>query len=223
MVNAIGEIDIRTLPENLPLFPLSGALLLPHGHLPLKIFEPRYLNMFDDALGNGRLVGMIQPKTNIYDLVPDDAALYPIGCCGRIVSLEEMDTGHLFVALRGICRFHIGKELDIKKDYRSFKVDYSNFLNDNKQSKGSISDREHLIKVVRQYFKIKRIDVDWEAVKQATDETLVTSLAMISPFEAREKQALLEVKAMPERSELLLSLMEMAILSSNDTTNQLQH
>jgi len=223
MTRAFGDIGVGALPESIPLFPLSGALLLPHGHLPLNIFEPRYLSMIDDTLGSGRLIGMIQPKKTSADPVPDDAALYPIGCCGRIVSFEETETGHLFIALRGLCRFKLGQELDIENGYRRSIVDYSPYSGDLQEDPGQIDDRPRLISAVRQFFELKDIEVDWDAIEEAADETLVTSLAMICPFEAREKQALLEVQGMTERSNLLTSLMEMALLGSNDQTGVFQH
>jgi len=223
MISAFGDIGVDALPESLPLFPLSGALLLPHGHLPLNIFEPRYLSMLDDALGKGRLVGMIQPKKPYADPVPDDAVLYPIGCCGRIVSFKETETGHLFIALRGLCRFNLDQELKIENGYRRSIVDYSPYGGDLREDPGQIDDRPRLISAVREFFKLKDIEVDWKAIEEAADETLITSLAMICPFEPREKQALLVAQGMTERSNLLTSLMEMTLLCSNDQTDVLQH
>ena len=223
MIRAFGNIDVNALPESLPLFPLSGALLLPHGHLPLNIFEPRYLRMTEDALGSGRLIGMIQPEKTYSDPVPDDELLYQIGCCGKIVSFEETETGHLFIALRGLCRFRRGQELESGKGYRRSSVDYAPYVGDLLEDPGQLNDRPRLLSAVRQFFQLKNIDVDWKAIEEAADETLVTSLAMICPFEAREKQALLEVQGMTERSNLLTSLVEMALLSSNYQTVVFQH
>jgi Lon protease-like protein len=223
MTRAFGDIDVNALPESLPLFPLSGGLLLPHGHLPLNIFEPRYLSMTEDALGNGRLIGMIQPEKSYKKPIPDDEVLYPIGCCGQIVSFEETETGHLFIALRGLCRFKLVNELDNKRGYRRSTVDFAPYVGDVREDPGQINDRPRLLKAVREFFKLKDIDVDWEAIEHAADETLVTSLAMICPFEVREKQALLEVQGMSERSNLLTSLVEMALLGSNYQTGVFQH
>lgn len=223
MTGAFGDIGIDALPGNLPLFPLSGALLLPHGHLPLNIFEPRYLNMVEDALGTGRLVGMVQPQNPFSDPVPDDASLYPVGCTGRIVSFEETETGHLFIALRGLCRFTITGEMPIEKGYRRARVDYRAFNNDIQEDDGAIQDRGRLIGAVRKFFELKDIDVDWQAIEEAADETLVTSLAMICPLEPREKQALLESPGLTERGELLTSLMEMALLGDNEEPGFFRH
>ena len=223
MIRAFSNINANTLPESLPLFPLSGALLLPHGHLPLNIFEPRYLNMTEDALSNGRLIGMIQPEKSYSEIVPDDEGLYPVGCCGQIISFEETGSGNLFIALRGLCRFRLKRELDNKKGYRRATVDYTSYINDFHEDTGKINDRQRLLDVVQKFFVVKNIDVDWEAIKTAADETLVTSLSMICPFEAREKQALLEANNMTERSSLLTSLAEMAMHSNNYQTGAFQH
>ena len=223
MIRAFGDINADALPESLPLFPLSGALLLPHGHLPLNIFEPRYLSMTEDALSSGRLIGMIQPEKSYTNPTSDDEVLYPVGCCGQIVSFEETESGNLFIALRGLCRFKLSKELDNKKGYRRSMVDYAPYVDDLREDTGKINDRPRLLNAVKQFFTLKNIDVDWEAIKTAADETLVTSLAMICPFEAREKQALLEVKNMTERCNLLTSLVEMALHSSNYQTGPFHH
>lgn len=223
MTGALGDFGVESLPDILPLFPLSGALLLPHGHLPLNIFEPRYLSMVEDALGHGRLIGMIQPRAVLSDPVPDDAPLYPIGCTGRIVSFEETETGHLFIALRGLCRFAINDELAIESGYRRAQVDYTAFGADVKEDDGHIKDRPRLLNAVRQFLALKDIEVDWQAIEEAADETLVTSLAMICPLESREKQALLESPDLRDRGDLLTSLMEMALLGEDDQAGPFRH
>ena len=223
MITAFGDINAKTLPENLPLFPLSGALLLPHGHLPLNIFEPRYLSMTEDALSSGRLIGMIQPEKSHTDLIPDDEILYPVGCCGQIVSFEETGSGNLFIALKGLCRFKLVQELEKKRGYRCARVDYAPYVDDLREDTGQIFDRPRLLKAIKEFFRLKNIDVDWEAIKAAADETLITSLSMICPFEAREKQALHEIINMTERSKLLTSLVEMELHSSNYQTGLFKH
>ena len=223
MINAFGDIKAETLPESLPLFPLSGALLLPHGHLPLNIFEPRYLSMTEDSLSSKRLIGMIQPEKTYSELMPDDATLYPVGCCGQIVSFEETGSGNLFIALKGICRFKLSQELEKKRGYRRAKVDFTPYVSDLRQDLSQINDRRRLINAVKEYFTLKNIEVDWEAIKAAADETLITSLSMICPFEAREKQALLEIENVSERSILLTSLVEMELHNNNYQTGLSQH
>lgn len=223
MIRAFGDVSASTLPKSLPLFPLSGALLLPHGHLPLNIFEPRYLNMTEDALSNGRMIGMIQPEEADLKTERDDELLYPVGCCGQIISFEETGSGNLFIALRGLCRFRLISELDMTRGYRRSSVDFAPYINDLKEDTGQISDRPRLLNAMKKYFVSKNIEIDWEAIKTAPDETLVTSLSMICPFEAREKQALLEAKNMNERSKLLTSLVEMAMHSNTYQTGASHH
>jgi len=223
MTTAFSDLGLAAFPDVLPLFPLSGALLLPHGHLPLNIFEPRYLSMVEDALGQGRMIGMVQPLSVASDPVPDDAPLFPVGCAGRIVSFEETETGHLFIALRGVCRFNIEGENSLEKGYRLARVDYRAFGGDLKEDEGKIANRPRLIDAVRQFFTLKDIEVDWQAIEEAADETLVTSLAMICPLESREKQALLECPGLSERGDLLTSLMEMALLNTDDQSGHFRH
>jgi hypothetical protein len=223
MTGAFGDLGVSGFPGEIALFPLSGALLLPHGHLPLNIFEPRYLSMVEDALGQGRIIGMVQPRNASADPVPDDTPLYNIGCAGRIVSFEETETGHLFIALRGLCRFTIEHELELDAGYRRAEINFTDFAADLREDEALISDRPRLIGAVKSFFKLKDIEADWQAIEEASDETLVTSLAMICPLASTEKQALLEAPGLFERSELLASLMEMALLESSDQAGPFRH
>lgn len=223
MPSGTGDYGLDSLPEILPLFPLSGALLLPHGHLPLNIFEPRYLNMVEDALGQGRLIGMVQPKKPATDPVPEDTLLYPVGCSGRIVSFEETETGHLFIALRGLCRFQITEEVAGTGGYRRARVDYTPYNRDVQEDTGRVQDRARLLKAVRSFFEIKGLEVDWSALEEAADESLVTSLSMICPLESSEKQALLEAPGVGSRGELLTSLLEMSLMGEDETGGPFRH
>lgn len=223
MTIANSDLGINAFPGVIPLFPLSGALLLPHGHLPLNIFEPRYLSMVEHALGNGRIIAMVQPRSVCADPVPDDTTVYPVGCAGRIVSFEETESGHLFIALRGLCRFRITEELDLQNGFRRARVNYSPYAEDLREDEGQIPDRTRLLGAVRQFFELKDIEVDWQAIEEANDETLVTSLAMICPLASREKQALLECSGLSDRGELLSSLMEMALLENVDQSGPFRH
>jgi len=194
------------LPRVLPIFPLGGVLLLPGGRLPLNIFEPRYLAMFDDALASHRLIGMIQPcEEGGGEAVPK---VYETGCVGRITSFTETDDGRYLVTLCGLIRFDVARELPAGS-YRQVEPDYSRFANDLEEDCSSI-DRAQLMKVLGAYFEANSIEGDWEAIEQTGDERLVTSLAMICPLGAPEKQALLESMTLTERAEALTAIMEMA-------------
>lgn len=210
------------LPEILPLFPLNGALLLPRGQLPLNIFEPRYLTMVEDALGLGRAIGMIQPCYDVPDPVPDATDLYTVGCMGRIVEFRELEDSRFLVTLAGISRFRVLEELDIERGYRRAKADYAPYGIDLSENQAPV-DRDALLMGLRHFLDIndgaggtEMLDVNWDALEQAPDEDLVNALSMLGPFEAREKQALLEAVSLTERAETLITMMSMAALSNED-------
>ena len=211
------------LPETIPVFPLPGALLLPHGSLPLNIFEPRYLNLTADALGQGRMMGMVQPVHAEPDPVSDTAELYRTGCLGRITSFAETDDGRFLITLTGVSRFRIADEVESVRGYRRVAVRYDAFADDLQEDTGATADRQRLLGAVRAFFRLQGIDTDWSAIKEAPDGALVTSLAMTCPFEPREKQALLECRGLIERGELLTTLMEMAVHGSKAVAYGARH
>jgi hypothetical protein len=194
------------LPRVLPIFPLEGVLLLPGGRLPLNIFEPRYLAMFDDALTNNRLIGMIQPCEGCSGATAPK--VYETGCVGRITSFTETDDGRYLVTLCGLIRFDVVRELP-SGSYRQVEPDFTRFAGDLQEDRSAI-DRDRLMQVLSAYFEANSIEGDWEAIEQTGDERLVTSLAMICPLGAPEKQALLESMTLTERAEALTAIMEMA-------------
>lgn len=202
------------LPATLPIFPLDGVLLLPHGHLPLHVFEPRYRAMIEAALGERRLIGMIQPRRDYPHPLPDDALIYDVGCAGRIVSFAESDDGRFLITLRGVCRFRIQSEMPIEQGFRRVSPDFVPFLADLEPIEDATVDRQRLLDAARIYLKVKSISCDWAAVETASLPALITSLAMICPFESGEKQALLETTGLSERGELLVSLLELAVLET---------
>ena len=210
MSGAVHSLALETLPETLPLFPLSGVLLLPHGNLPLNIFEPRYLNLTIDALGRGRMIGIVQPRHAQPDPVPNDAELYETGCAGRIISFAETEDGRYLITLLGISRFRILDELEQTEGYRRARAGYQPFAADLGIDAGA-TDRERLLEAVKGFFRVKGLDADDGALDNAPDEALVTSLSMLCPFDPREKQALLECAGLSERGKLLTELMEMAL------------
>jgi len=208
-----GYASAGDLPRELPVFPLTGVLLLPRGRLPLNIFEKRYLAMFDDAIGTDRLIGMIQPSDpGAGDMGPP---LYSVGCAGRITSFNETDDGRYLVALDGVARFRIVEELELRRGYRRVVADWSPYAADlgdvDAVEKGGAVDRHRLIELLQAYFRQQQLSANWEAIGQTPDERLVTSLAMICPFEPPEKQALLEAGCLSDRAKLMMSLLEIAI------------
>ncbi len=200
------------LPGKIPIFPLPEVLLLPHGRLPLNIFEPRYLAMVDDALAGNRMVGMIQPcDEGAGDPAPD---IYRTGCAGRICRFEETPDGRYLIALAGVCRFDVAEELPLANGYRSVRPDWSAYQDDLEVCVCGL-DRGRLLPALRQYFDSQGIEADWAALQEAPDERLVTCLSMICPFCASEKQALLEAAGLAERAEMLLALVELAVLDES--------
>ena len=205
------------LPETLPIFPLSGVLLMPGGKLPLNIFEPRYLAMVFDALAGHRMIGMVQPMQPggfAGDGLPTDdrrPKVHKVGCAGRIVSFNETEDGRLLLALSGVCRFEIGRELEIAQGgYRRVTALFSPYRADLDQADELVEiDRERLMAALAAFFKARSLSTDWDAVKQAADSNLVTSLSMVLPFGAAEKQALLEAADTAARAKLLIAFLEM--------------
>ena len=212
------EIDFHNLPQELPLFPLVGVLLLPRGLLPLNIFEPRYLNMFEYALSNQRLIGISQPSIDgVSGLsASDNSNLYKIGCAGRITSFQETREGQIQITLRGVCRFLIKSELPLMSGFRRSSADFSQFKTDYSEETMLTNERDRLVSGLRAYFKMENIEADWDTIKKTPDDRLVTSIAMVCPFEPHEKQAILESKDLTHRCKLVIGLIESALRRSDD-------
>jgi Lon protease-like protein len=219
MPNVVSE----ALPATLPIFPLTGVLLLPRGQLPLNIFERRYLNMAEDALNSDRMIGMVQPLYPEADPVSERAEIYSVGCAGRIVSSTETTDGRMLITLAGVCRFRQAGELAGKRGYRLVTAKYGDFLADFAKDRGAAADRARLLAAVRNFFDLKEIDTDWAAIEEADDESLLTSLAMVCPLEPREKQALLECRGLDEQSELLTALLELAVRGAGEAAFTVKH
>jgi uncharacterized protein len=206
------------LPKSIPIFPLSGALLLPRTDLPLNIFEPRYLLMIEDAMQSDRIIGIIQPREN------DDAekpVLETIGCAGRITSYSETDDGRLVITITGVCRFTLKKELTTKAPYRMANVDYKPFAVDLVSESGALSvNRDQLITAFRQYLEANNMSADWNEVNSVSTEVLVNTLSLFAPYPPREKQALLEAPDLKSRADVLVALTEIALSKSGSGKTQ---
>jgi len=205
-VSAFGYRKPADLPQTIPLFPLVGAILMPRGVLALNIFEPRYLNMVDDALGGDRLIGMIQPATgDEHNPSPD---LADVGTVGRITAFSETDDGRYLITLTGICRFDIGQEIEAGTPYRQALVDFEHFAADFAPATGERIDRNGLIRSLKSYASLHGFQVDWDSVEQAPTETIVNVAAQICPFDPAAKQAMLEAVSLEDRTQALLALLE---------------
>ena len=208
--------DRSDLPTEIPIFPLPSALLLPGGQLPLNIFEPRYLAMVDNVLGQPkRLIGMVQP-------MEEQGGLFAIGCAGRLSYFQETEDGRYMIALNGVCRFRLHGHDLTEGGYRYARVDWSEFAEDLEESQQGIADRERMFMVMRRYFAARGFDADWDQIERSEDEQILNTLAMVCPFEVAEKQALLEADGMARRADLLIAMMEMA-LHEDDGGNDARH
>jgi Lon protease-like protein len=199
------------LPAILPIFPLTGVLLLPRGRLPLNIFEPRYLAMTRDALAGERMIGMVQPSD---PAIPgSNPPVYPIGCAGRITSFSEADDGRFLITLTGTCRFRIREELPLLEGYRRVAPEWRDFARDLEGEVEPVFDRERLIRGLKGYFQQHQMSADWDAITSVPAARLLTSIAMLCPFDPSEKQALLEASDLDDRAGLLTAIVEMAVLN----------
>ena len=205
---------LTDLPDTIAVFPLPGALLLPRARLPLHIFEPRYLQMLDDALKTKhRLIGMIQPRE-----VPGAAGkrLHAIGCAGRLTGFSETEDGRHRVTLSGISRFRVLQEVQGFTPYRRCQVDWAPFARD---LGGAESDagfkRAEFMAGLKRYFEAMDLSTDWGSLKGADQELLINSLSMLCPFAPEDKQALLEAPSLTTRRETLVTLIEFALRGGN--------
>lgn len=220
-------LRLEDLPKTIPVFPLTGVLLLPHGRLPLNIFEPRYLAMVEDALAaRDRMIGMIQPRQPGSEgmtrggVTPPSTLLYATGCAGRIAHFSETGDGRYMITLRGICRFDIAEELPTVRGYRRVVADYTRWKGDlaePDQARGVI-DRERLIAPLRAYFAAHNVATDWDLIAETPDDRLVSTLAMNCPFAPQEKQALLECATLADLAKAVTVLIEMAASGRSDET-----
>jgi uncharacterized protein len=211
---AQGYVRAADLPQVIPVFPLPGAILLPRGQLPLNIFEPRYLNMIDDAMAGDRIIGMIQPQSGSQNL-PN---LSPIGCAGRITSFAETSDGRYLITLTGCARFRLASELLAQTPYRQVRADFTAFETDlTAPPVDDVGlDRDGLLDALRAYLETRGLDIDWDTAESAPPEALINSLSMALPFEPSEKQALLEASSLTDRSTVLTALMTIDAAENGD-------
>lgn len=206
------------LPQQIPVFPLRGVILLPRAVVPLSIFEPRYLAMLEDILSGPRIVGIVQPERSDSDEESPpgkSAGLRSIGCAGRLTAFQELDDDRVLVTVTGVARFGLVSELPTDKAYRIFEVDYDRFGEDFHLGAGEEEvDRSSLLRVLKSYLEAHKLKADWRAILSAPSEYLVNSLSVVCPYGAEEKQALLEAADLKTRAEVLMALAEMELASS---------
>ena len=193
-----------------PIFPLGGALLFPRTQLPLHIFEPRYRAMVRDALASDRLIAMIQPKDSGSTSGAggeEPAALFDVGCIGRISACDELDDGRFNIVLEGLSRFRIAREAEVTTPYRQVDADRSGFDEDAETVLG-IAQRAEIEREARTYADSLGYIVDWDSVARLDDEMLVNGICQIAPLDIGSKQALLEAADLPARADLLVQFMQ---------------
>ena len=199
------------LPLRVPLFPLAGAILFPRSQLPLHIFEPRYREMVRDAVESGGHIGVIQP-TIAETSDGSEPPLYPVGCVGEIVGLEELDDGRFNIVLNGSNRFRLIQEVELGTAYRNADVDAGAF-DDREPDALGIAQRAEVEREARRLGEALGLSVDWAAVSRLDDEMLVNAIAQVAPFDVSAKQALLESEMLAVRADLLVQLMQFLRIS----------
>jgi len=204
------------LPGVIAVFPLPGALLLPRGQMPLNIFEPRYLAMIEDAIHSPhRLIGMIQPDPAHSGADQSKPHLFGVGCVGRITQFAESGDGRYLIQLTGIARFRVEEELAVDTPYRQCRVSYEPFIGDFTARKGEDEvDRKAVLRALTAFLKANNLKADWEGIENAPNEALVNALAMMSPYDAAEKQAMLEAPDLKTRAEILVAVTEIELAKS---------
>jgi uncharacterized protein len=217
----LGKISERyrgpaDLPQRIPVFPLARAILLPRATLPLNIFESRYLQMLEDVMATSRVLGMVQPEgVDDEEPVARTAPLRRVGCAGRVTGYQELDDGRLLITLTGIARFVLVDEVPLAKSYRICTVSFERFLGDFAAGAGEDAvDRQGLLRALKAYLEARNLKADWSAVSKSSNETLVNSLSIASPYGPEEKQALLEAPDLKSRAEMLVALAEMELAAA---------
>lgn len=199
------------LPQEIPVFPLTGVLLLPRGQLPLNIFEPRYIAMTEDALRSDRLIGVIQPRDFQQNMTDGHSPLFATGCAGKITSFEETEDGRYLITLTGISRFQLVSEAGLHNGYRRARVNWAPFAADLQTHDYLGIDRNHLRDLLRSYFDMEGLSCSWDTIDGASDDKLITALSMICPLDPGEKQALLEAECCRTRARMFMTMLEMAV------------
>ncbi|MCP3867579.1 MAG: peptidase S16 [Gammaproteobacteria bacterium] len=201
--------SFEELPGTLPVFPLENVIVMPGAELPLNIFEPRYLNMIEDALKTHHMFGMIQPDTTSTE---DPRPLQVTGCAGRITAYSETTDGRILLSLTGMIRFDVLEEIPTIKGYRVVVPDWTRYASDLAQSSDKeLDNRPYLTSVLEHYLKSQNMETDWDALKRVPDMHLVHAMATLLPIGPAEKQAILEAEEPRQRADLFLAALEISL------------
>ena len=210
-------MKIEDLPNKLPVFPLSNFIIFPKTTVPLNIFEPRYIQMIDDAMKGDRIIGIIQPKKS-GDLKKPN--LYDVGCAGKITSFNETEDGRYLIILNGVCRFKIISEEKHDKLYRICKIDFAEYLDDlNKKVEDiNFNDLKYIFNELKTFFKKQGYLINLDDLKKNNLDQTINALSMASPFSLEEKQILLETKNLKIRKEKLEEILKIYTLDNFSNT-----
>ena len=212
----------KDLPESVPVFPLSGALLLPFSHRPLNVFEPRYVDMVDHALAGDRLIGLIQPEDTSEESPKGRAPLQKVGCLGRLTHFEENGDGRYFIILEGVTRFEALQEVTTRKPFRQFTVSAERFALDFDRLYGEEAvDRPRFLKMMKDYAEFANFELNWDEIKKTGTADLVNFCCMVSPYGAAEKQVLLEANSLGDRAETLIAMTEYEMAKGGNAATSL--
>ena len=200
-IKKLFEVNSESLPSSVPIFPLDNVLLLPFGKLPLNIFEERYIKMTLDSLKNNRMIGIIQPKNN-------NNELFQMGCIGKITSYIETPDYRLVLNLEGVCRFVLNERNLTPQGYYQASIDCQDYLDDLNNMEPSM-DRNGLIQKYTNFFKMKKLDIDKEVLSETSNLQLLSTLAMLAPFNKIDKQAILESPNILSRINTINSILDL--------------
>ena len=214
-IKKLFEVDSTSLPGSIPIFPLDNVLLLPFGKLPLNIFEERYIKMTLDSLKTNRMIGIIQPKNN-------NNELFQMGCIGKITSYIETPDYRLVLNLEGVCRFVLNERNLTPKGYYQASIDCQDYFDDLNDMEPSM-DRNNLIQKYTNFFKMKKLDIDKDVLAETSNLQLLSTLAMLAPFNKIDKQAILESPNISTRINTINSILDLNTFQvvGNKNTNQL--
>ena len=213
-IKELFEVQTHNLPTTIPLFPLENVLLLPFGKLPLNIFEARYLRMVMDSLKGHRMIGVIQPKNN-------NNEFFMMGCIGRITSYIETPDYRIVLNLEGVCRFIIEERHLTQNGYYQANIKHNEYLDDLNEMEPNI-DRKKLITKYENFFKIKKLEIDKEVLSETSNLQLLSTLAMLAPFNKIDKQAILESPNILDRMETINSILDLNTFQVvNNSSNKL--
>ena len=200
-IKKLFEVDSKNIPASIPIFPLDNVLLLPFGKLPLNIFEERYIKMTLDSLKSHRMIGIIQPKNN-------NNELFQMGCIGKITSYIETPDYRLVLNLEGVCRFVLNERNLTPEGYYQATIDCQDYLSDLNNMEPNV-DREGLIQKYTNFFKMKKLDIDKDVLSETSNLQLLSTLAMLAPFNKIDKQAILESPNISSRINTINSILDL--------------